>query len=90
MAAGGRPIRLAVNVSRLGIFQEDFVDYYTNMKNQYQIPDGLLELEFTESLAIEDNSLLRQRIDELTARGLDVYKRQRHPFGEFQCVSKGF
>ena len=69
MAAGGRPIRLAVNVSRLGIFQEDFVDYYTNMKNQYQIPDGLLELEFTESLAIEDNSLLRQRIDELTARG---------------------
>lgn len=69
LTGGGAPIRLAVNVSRLGIFQKDFVAYYTDMKNRYQIPDGLLELEFTESLVIEDNSLLSQKIDELTANG---------------------
>lgn len=66
---GGRPIRIAVNVSRLGIFQEDFLEYYTNTKKQYQIPDGMLELEFTESLAIEDNVLLGRRARQLKKRG---------------------
>lgn len=66
---GGRPIRIAVNVSRLGIFQEDFLKYYTNMKTQYGIPDGMLELEFTESLAIEDNVQLGRRARQLQERG---------------------
>lgn len=66
---GGRPIRIAINVSRLGIFQEDFLDYYADIKRQYQIPDGMLELEFTESLAIEDNALLGRRARELQERG---------------------
>lgn len=66
---GGRPIRIAVNVSRLGIFQEDFLDFYADTKNRYGIPDGMLELEFTESLAIEDNALLGRRARELQERG---------------------
>ena len=66
---GGRPIRLAVNVSRLGILQEDFLDYYAGTKAAYEIPDGMLELEFTESLAIEDNDILRKRIEELGGAG---------------------
>lgn len=66
---GGRPIRIAVNVSRLGIFQEDFIAFYTNTKHKYQIPDGLVELEFTESLAIEDNALLGRRVRELQEQG---------------------
>lgn len=69
LAAGGRTIRIAVNVSRLGIFQEDFVEYYAGVKKAYQIPDEMLELEFTESLAIEDNELLRERIADLGKEG---------------------
>lgn len=64
-----RPIRIAVNVSRLGIFQDDFVEYYAGVKQSYGIPDGMLELEFTESLAIDSNELLRSRILELRERG---------------------
>lgn len=66
---GGRPIRLAVNVSRLGLFQDDFVQYYAGMKKKYQIPDDILELEFTESLAVEDNALLCRRALELRKEG---------------------
>lgn len=66
---GGRHIRIAVNVSRLGIFQEDFLEFYTTTKQKYHIPDGMLELEFTESLAIEDNVLLGRRARELKERG---------------------
>lgn len=69
LSEGGRPIRLAVNVSRLGIFQEDFLDFYLGIKKKYGIPDGLIELEFTESLAVEDNDLLCRRIKELTHAG---------------------
>lgn len=69
LSAGNQDIRIAVNVSRLGIFQEDFIPYYTAVKNQYQIPDGLIELEFTESLALEDHVLLRKRAEELQAHG---------------------
>lgn len=66
---GGRPIRIAVNVSRLGIFQEDFLDFYSGMKRKYQIPDKMMELEFTESLAVEDNALLGRRAHQLKERG---------------------
>ena len=51
-------IHLAVNVSRLDIFQEDFISYYVSIKEQYELCDDVIELEFTESLAIEDHALL--------------------------------
>ena len=38
-------------------------------RQAYQIPDEMLELEFTESLAIEDNELLRERIADLGKEG---------------------
>lgn len=69
LKSGGRPVRLAVNVSRLGLFQEDFVQYYAGIKKKYQIPDDILELEFTESLAVEDNALLCKRALELRKEG---------------------
>ena len=36
---GGRPVSLAVNVSKAGLFQNDFVDYYTDIKDKYSVPD---------------------------------------------------
>lgn len=54
LAAGHTPIYLSVNVSRLDFLRDDFVEHYTFIKNKYHIPDGLLELELTESLAVED------------------------------------
>lgn len=66
---GGRPVSLAVNVSKAGLFQNDFVDYYTDIKDKYSIPDGVLELEFTESILAADTELFADLVVNLNARG---------------------
>lgn len=66
---GGRPVSLAVNVSKAGLFQNDFVDYYTDMKAKYSIPDRVMELEFTESILAADTELFAELVVNLNARG---------------------
>ena len=66
---GGRPVSLAVNVSKAGLFQNDFVDYYTDIKDKYSIPDRVMELEFTESILAADTELFAELVVNLNARG---------------------
>ncbi|RHP34891.1 bifunctional diguanylate cyclase/phosphodiesterase [Lachnotalea sp. AF33-28] len=66
---GGQELNIAVNVSRLGLLQPDFVDYYVSVKNRYGIPDGLLELEFTESIILEDIDIFCSAVLELKKQG---------------------
>ena len=66
---GRPPINLAVNVSRLDLFQDDFLDWYTAVKQRYAIPDGLLELEFTESVMLKDDQIFLHVVEELRRRG---------------------
>ena len=66
--SGKEPLNIAVNVSRLSIMQDDFLQYYSNIKERYAIPDGLLELECTESLALFDERF-RELVLELQKRG---------------------
>lgn len=65
----GRPsINLAVNVSRIGMLQEDFVSYYSSVKERYQIPDYRLELEFTESMIVDDE-MFTTTVERLRKKG---------------------
>lgn len=51
----GEPLfKIAINASRLTLLQPDFLERYTEIKNAYGIPDGLLELECTETVLIEN------------------------------------
>lgn len=45
---------LSVNVSRRLLEHGDFVARYAEIKNKYGIPNGCIELEFTESLIFEN------------------------------------
>lgn len=69
LAEGRPPIRLAVNVSRLGMVREDFVEYYALVKTFYGIPDGVLELEFTESVVLDGEELFYRTVEELRRNG---------------------
>jgi len=60
---------ISVNVSRLCLMQPDFIDTYTAIRDKYEIPDGSLELEFTESVAFENFELFRKTIGEFRKRG---------------------
>lgn len=67
--AGQAQIPVAVNVSRVNLLQPDFLTYYTQTKAQYQIPNGLLELEVTESVILDDKETFRQIVLQLRENG---------------------
>lgn len=60
---------LAINVSRQGFLQDDFVEYYSSIKQAYGIADNVLELEITENILLEDYEPFRKTIVEMQARG---------------------
>lgn len=66
---GSRIIPISVNVSRASAEKDGFIEYYVNTKNTYGIKDGFLELEFTESRALEDYDILSKRIKDLKKYG---------------------
>lgn len=63
--AGQPVLPVSVNISRLQFYETDFVATYAAIKNRYQIPNGLLELEFTESIAFDNLTLLTKIVKEL-------------------------
>lgn len=68
--AGVRPCPLSVNISRVQFYTPDFVETYIGIKDTYGIPDGLLELEFTESIFFENVELLNAAVRKLKRAGI--------------------
>lgn len=69
----GRPIiPVSVNLSRMHFRDPDFLQPYAGLKEEYGIPDGLLELEVTESIFFDDAQiqLVKQSIGRVHACGL--------------------
>lgn len=66
---GLNPLPISVNVSRVLLYKPDFLATYREIKEIHQIPDGMLELEFTEGLLIEDLSVLQDLTQKLKAAG---------------------
>ena len=56
------PLKIAVNVSRQGLLREDIISYYSGIKNELGIGDGILELEFTESIVFDDYELFKNTV----------------------------
>ncbi|MEG0257555.1 MAG: EAL domain-containing protein [Christensenella sp.] len=67
--SGDPKIILAVNVSRLCMRQEYFVQSYVDIKNKYNIPDNCIELEFTESIAVYNHELFRDIVRKFQQNG---------------------
>ena len=71
--AEGRAIPLSVNLSRAHLISTDFafLDRFKAIKERYEIPDGLIELELTESLMLErrDIRLVTAMIDRIREMG---------------------
>ncbi|WP_049791652.1 bifunctional diguanylate cyclase/phosphodiesterase [Lacrimispora saccharolytica] len=69
LKTGREPVNLAVNVSKIGMLRDDFVDFYGRVKEKYQIPDGLLELEFTETVMLNDDAVFSSLVSRLHKKG---------------------
>ena len=55
--------------SRLQFCNMDFVETYAGIKKNYAIPDGLLEIEFTESVMFDNWERLTSIVDQLHSCG---------------------
>lgn len=64
-----RQILFAVNVSRLTMLQPEFIADYCRIKERYGIPDGTLELEFTENGVVEDLEAFGRLVAQLKSHG---------------------
>ena len=65
----GRHIGLAVNVSRISMLQENFVEEYTKIRDKYGIEEDSMELEFTENIVVENLEQFTENIIELQKNG---------------------
>lgn len=72
MEEGKQLFPVSVNLSRMHFRNPDFVQSFSKLKNQYGIPDEMLELEVTESIFFDDAQirLVKQSIGQIHACGL--------------------
>lgn len=66
---GKRVVPVSVNVSKIRFYTPGFVESYTEIKNRYDIPDNMLEIEFTETVACENPQYMLDIVKELHDNG---------------------
>lgn len=69
---GFTPVPISVNVSRLHLSNEFFIDDLKELIAKYNIPSALLELELTESAGLEDFDKFLDIVTELRANGFSI------------------
>ena len=69
VAEGKKVYPISVNISRVTAIQSDFLSYYIKVKNYFNIADGFITLEFTESFAYENYEYLASVADQLRKAG---------------------
>ena len=69
IASGIKPYHISINVSKAQIYLPNFAKHYTDIKNHYNIPDNIIELEFTETIFFEDIPYLSSLIGRLQDNG---------------------
>ncbi|NLL63359.1 MAG: EAL domain-containing protein [Ruminococcaceae bacterium] len=62
-------VPISLNISPVEITMLNFRESYIAIKDKYEIPDGLIELEFTESIFFENEKLFKETIVDLQKHG---------------------
>ncbi len=67
---GYRPITVSVNLSRCHFEVPEFFEYYEAIYHKYEIPEGSIEIELTESLFYNDLESLNDLVSRIHACGM--------------------
>ena len=62
---GIKPLPVSVNLSKKHLIKENFIDDFAKILKSYNIPSSLIEFEFTESIAIENDEELKKVINQI-------------------------
>ncbi|MBS0002882.1 MAG: EAL domain-containing protein, partial [Thioalkalivibrio sp.] len=68
----GQELRLSVNVSPVMVSREDFVEGVLDILRQEDFPPGLLEIEITENLLLNDRKDVIDKLHELSDAGVQI------------------
>jgi len=69
---GHTGLRMAVNVSHVQFREPDFVDKLAAATREFGTPPGTLEIELTESVAIDNIELIQQKLAAVRAAGIAI------------------
>lgn len=67
-----RTVVLSVNVSRVTLFQNDFIKRFVQMAERYGVPPKYLEIEITENVFIFDANTVEQILSQLRSHGFSI------------------
>ena len=70
--AGLEPVPVSVNISRLHLYDPGFVERYIRMLDVAEKDRKLLQLEITESVLLENASLIKDTVSRLRAQGVTI------------------
>ena len=69
---GRNPAPISVNVSRVNLYNPDFMDSLIDLIHRYHIPPHYLNLELTESVFSEDAELIQRAVNYLHDAGFTI------------------
>lgn len=69
---GKRPYPISVNVSRVNIYNSDFVEKISELTQRYHVPNHLLHLELTESAYTDNLEMIKNTVRCLQKRGFVI------------------
>lgn len=67
-----RTVVLSVNISRVTLFQNDFIKRFVQMARRYEVPPEYLEIEITENVFIFDANMVEQILSQLRRYGFSI------------------
>ncbi len=70
--SGHTPVPISVNFSRLHLANFQFVENIIAIVDKYRLPHNLIDIEITETVAIENNSALKTVIEDLHVAGFPI------------------
>jgi diguanylate cyclase len=68
----GRPLRVSVNVAAIQLRQADFVVHIRGLLQEFDVPAWLLELELTETIAMQDTQDVYQLLADVRSLGVSL------------------
>ena len=72
LSQGRNPAPISVNVSRVNLYNPDFMDSLIDLIHRYHIPPHYLNLELTESVFSEDAELIQRAVNYLHDVGFTI------------------
>lgn len=65
-------VPIAINLSRVELYQKDLVDFIEEMLKKYKINPDLIEIEVTETTALKDLKFINKKLSDIKSLGIKI------------------